>query len=114
MVARTPGGSVSAAGRRASEKRGHTMAGGRFPIDNTKDLANAKHDIGRAKGSKAAVKAWINKRADELGAPRVGKAVGGPMMIPQGGAAPMSLGRPGRMMQRPGMPGAGMPPGMVR
>jgi hypothetical protein len=47
------------------------MPGGRFPIRNASDLANAKHDIGRAKDP-GAVRAWINKRADEMGKPGVG------------------------------------------
>ena len=68
---RTPSGSVSAAGRRAAQAKGDTMPGGRFPIRNPSDLANAKHDIGRAKDP-GAVKAWIDKRAAELGKPGVG------------------------------------------
>jgi len=67
----TPGGSVTADSRRASEKAGHTMAGGSFPINNTADLARAKHDVGRAHNP-AAARSWINKRAKELGASPLG------------------------------------------
>ena len=69
---RTASGAVSEHGREAAEEKGQTMPGGRFPIRNKEDLANAKHSIGRAKGDKGAVKAWINKRARELGAAPVG------------------------------------------
>jgi len=71
MAFRTAGGSVSAEGRRAAEKKGETMPGGSFPIRNKQDLANAKHDVGRAKNPEAA-RRWINKRAKELGAPPLG------------------------------------------
>ena len=71
MIARTPSGAVSTEARRAAEKRGHTMKGGAFPIENKQDLANAKHDVGRAKNPEAA-RRWINKRAKELGAAPVG------------------------------------------
>jgi hypothetical protein len=67
----TPSGSVKASSRRASAKRGHTMKGGSFPIENTADLARAKHDVGRAKDP-AAARAWINKRAKQLGAAPLG------------------------------------------
>lgn len=67
----TPSGGVSAHYRREAEEKGHTMPGGSFPINNKEDLANAKHDIGRAKDP-AAAKAWVNKRAKELGEPPVG------------------------------------------
>lgn len=69
---RTPSGGVSAAGRRAAQKKGDTMPGGSFPIRNKSDLANAKHDVGRA-SNPAAARAWINKRARQLG----GKPLGG-------------------------------------
>lgn len=49
-----------------------SMKGGRFPIANLKDLSNAKHDIGRAKGSKAAVIRHIDQRAKALGGAPVG------------------------------------------
>lgn len=42
------------------------MPGGRFPIRNAHDLANAKRDFGRA-NDKPAVRRWIDKRAKELG-----------------------------------------------
>jgi hypothetical protein len=71
---RTPSGGVSAAGRRKAAAKGDTMPGGRFPIRDKADLADAKDDFGRAK-DKPAVKAWINKRAKALGAaPLGGKA----------------------------------------
>lgn len=69
---RVPSGGVSSQGRREAEKHHETMAGGRFPIRNRQDLMNAKHSIGRAKGDKSAVRAWINKRARELDAPPLG------------------------------------------
>lgn len=65
-------GGITAAARRHAEKEGDTMPGGRFPIRNRHDLENAKHDVGRAKGDKAAVRRWIDKRAKELGAPPLG------------------------------------------
>ncbi len=71
MIARTPSGAVSTEARKSAEKKGHTMAGGSFPINDKADLANAKHDIGRAKNPEAA-RRWINKRAKELGAAPVG------------------------------------------
>ena len=71
MIARTPSGAVSTEARRGAEKRHHTMAGGSFPIEDKADLANAKHDIGRAKNP-AAARRWVNKRAKELGAAPVG------------------------------------------
>jgi len=75
MAFRTKSGSVSAAGRQQAKKAGDTMpgTGGKFPIRNKSDLANAKHDIGRTNEPRAKVVAWIDKRAKELG----GKPVGG-------------------------------------
>lgn len=72
---RTAGGSVSAEGRQEAQKKGETMPGGSFPIRNKQDLANAKHDVGRAKNPSAA-RAWINKRARELGEPQLGESKG--------------------------------------
>lgn len=69
---RTPSGGVSAHGRRAAERRGDTMPGGRFPIRDVHDLADAKHDFGRAK-DKPAVRRWIDKRARQLGEPGLGE-----------------------------------------
>jgi hypothetical protein len=91
MIARTPSGSVKTSARRAAQKKGHTMAGGSFPINDRADLANAKHDVGRAKNP-AAARAWINKRAKELGAPPLGsgKKMGG--MIHGHGVKP-SIGK---------------------
>lgn len=42
------------------------MPGGRYPIENRQDLKNAIQAFGRAK-NKAATKAWIIKRAKDLG-----------------------------------------------
>lgn len=70
---RTPSGSVSAAGRHDTEKKGETMAGGSFPIRNASDLKSAKHDVGRAKNP-AAARRWIDKRAHELGEPALGES----------------------------------------
>lgn len=39
---------------------------GRFPIRNCKDLENAIHAVGRAKGSHAKVRRFIMKRARAL------------------------------------------------
>lgn len=52
--------------RRLSAKR-QAMPDGGFPIRNVSDLKNAIQAFGRAK-NKPAVKAWIKKRARELGA----------------------------------------------
>ncbi len=71
MAFRTPSGGVSASARREAAAKGDAMPGGRFPIRNKSDLANAKHDLGRAKDP-AAAKAFINKRAKALGAAPVG------------------------------------------
>jgi hypothetical protein len=70
---RTPSGGVSASGRHKAEEAGETMAGGAFPIRNSRDLANAKHDVGRAKNPTAA-RRWINKRAKDLGEPGLGES----------------------------------------
>lgn len=51
--------------RRALVKKHQAMADGSFPIRNVADLRNAIHAYGRAK-NKAAVKAWIIKRARQL------------------------------------------------
>lgn len=69
---RTASGSVSAAGRKAAQNKGETMPGGKFPIRNASDLSNAKHDVGRA-SDPAAARAWINRRAKELGEPGLGE-----------------------------------------
>lgn len=69
---RTPSGGVSAAGRHEAEGKGETMPGGGFPIRNASDLANAKHDVGRAKNP-AAARRWINRRAYDLGEPGLGE-----------------------------------------
>lgn len=69
----TPSGGVSAASRERSKEAGHTMKDGSFPINNAADLARAKHDVGRAHDP-AAARAWINKRAKELGEPGLGES----------------------------------------
>lgn len=66
--AKKSGGGISEAARKRAEREGDTMPGGRFPIRNAHDLENAKRDFGRAK-DKAAVRRWIDKRAEELGKP---------------------------------------------
>jgi hypothetical protein len=48
-------------------KKGKAMPGGGYPIENKGDLKNAISAFGRAK-NKPAAKAWIKKRARELGA----------------------------------------------
>src|SRR5215831_4189343 len=68
---RTPSGNVSAAAREAAEDKGQAMPGGRFPIRNAADLANAKQAVGRAKNP-GPVKAFINRRAKALGEPGIG------------------------------------------
>lgn len=72
-IERTPSGGVKAGARHKAEAKGHTMPGGSgsFPINSSRDLANAKHDVGRAKDPEAA-RRWINKRARELGEPGLG------------------------------------------
>ena len=64
---------IPEASRERAEKKGETMPGGKFPIRNKKDLANAKHDVGRA-SNPAAARRWINKQARELDAPELGEA----------------------------------------
>lgn len=73
---RTPSGGVSAAARREAQGKGETMPGGKFPIRNASDLANAKHDVGRA-SNPAAARAWINRRAKDLGEPGLGESKDG-------------------------------------
>lgn len=60
----------STADRQKAEQRGAAMPGGRFPIRNREDLANAIRAVGRAKGGaagRAAVRRFIIKRARALG-----------------------------------------------
>ncbi|MDE2096866.1 MAG: hypothetical protein KGL39_06425 [Patescibacteria group bacterium] len=72
-----PSGGVSAHGRRQAKAKGHTLPGtDKFPINNLRDLANAKHDIGRTNEPKAKVVAFINRRAKELGGRKVGESKG--------------------------------------
>lgn len=53
-------------------KQHKAMPGGGFPIVNDKDLENAKRAIGRAKNP-AKARAWVNKRAGQLGEPKIGE-----------------------------------------
>ena len=63
MVARTPSGGVKASARKAAKAKGHTLPGtDKFPINNLRDLANAKHDIGRTNEPRSKVVAFINNR----------------------------------------------------
>lgn len=58
---------LSASGRKAMAKEGTAMPDGSYPIPNKAYLKRAIQAFGRAK-NKAAVKAWIKKRAAALGA----------------------------------------------
>jgi len=58
----------SAEQRRSAADSGAAMPGGRYPIENRSDLENAIHAIGRGKGSHAAIRAHIIRRAKALGA----------------------------------------------
>ena len=71
---RTPSGGVSSHAREEAKSKGQTMpgTGGKFPIRNLADVANAKHDIGRTSEPHDKVVNWINKRAKELGGTPVG------------------------------------------
>lgn len=70
---RTSSGAVSAHGRKQAKAKGNTLPGtDKFPINNKRDLANAKHDIGRTNEPKAKVVAYIDRRAKELGGAPVG------------------------------------------
>lgn len=60
---------ISAAARREAASHGDAMAGGRFPIRNKTDLANAIRAVGRAPASdRPAVRRFIISRAKALGA----------------------------------------------
>lgn len=52
--------------RKQLAKSGAAMPGGRYPIENTTDLANAKKDYYRT-GKSPSVKRHIQKRAKALG-----------------------------------------------
>ena len=54
--------------RREAVANGHAMPGGGYPINDTEDLENAIHAVGRGKGSHAAIRAHIKRRAKALGA----------------------------------------------
>lgn len=59
---------ISRSKRKKDAKKGVAMPGGRYPIENAKDLKNAKRAIGRTPPSgRAAVRAHIRKRAKALG-----------------------------------------------
>lgn len=57
--------------RKSLAKKGDALPDGSFPIANKKDLGNAKQAIGRSKHPGAA-RRLINKRAKQLGAPKIG------------------------------------------
>jgi hypothetical protein len=67
MIAR----SVKQSERKSLAKKGDALKDGSFPIKNKKDLGNAKQAIGRSKHPEAA-RRLINKRAKQLGAPKLG------------------------------------------
>jgi hypothetical protein len=65
---------VPEAKRDRAEKAGDTLPGtDKFPIENASDLAKAKHDIGRTNEPHDKVVNYINRKADELGEPKVGE-----------------------------------------
>lgn len=57
--------------RKNLAKKGDALKDGSFPIANKSDLGNAKQAIGRSKHP-AAARRLINKRAKQLGAPKLG------------------------------------------
>ena len=54
--------------RRKAAASGAAMPDGSYPIENRSDLTNALHAIGRGKGSDAAIREHIGRRAQALGA----------------------------------------------
>lgn len=65
---------VSQKKRDDAERAGHTYPGtDSFPIDNKQDLENAKHDIGRSKLPHDKLIRYIDERAEDLGAAKVGE-----------------------------------------
>lgn len=60
-------GTHDAAERRSMAKKGQALPGGRFPISDREDLRKAIRLAGHAKGDKAAVRAYIKRRAAALG-----------------------------------------------
>lgn len=68
------GSGPSQKARATAQKKGQAFKNGRFPIRNVADLKKAKQAVGRAKpGDRAALIAFINRRAKELGQPPLGK-----------------------------------------
>lgn len=63
-----PAGDLDTAQRRKLAEQGKALPGGRFPIRNRSDLAKAIRMVGLAKGSHAAVRAYIRRQAAALGA----------------------------------------------
>lgn len=57
--------------RKSLAKKKKALPDGSFPIANKQDLANAKRAVGRSKNP-AKARAFINKRAKELNAPKIG------------------------------------------
>lgn len=65
---------VSQQKREHAEEHGHTLPGtDKFPIENKQDLENAKHDVGRTNEPHDKVVRYINERADDLGAAKIGE-----------------------------------------
>lgn len=61
---------ISTAARKRAASEGDALPGGRFPIRNKADLANAIRAVGRAKPSdRNMVRRFIIRRAKALGAP---------------------------------------------
>lgn len=62
---------ISTEERRRAASRGQAMQGGRFPIRNREDLANAIRAVGRVRPNteqaRARVRRFIIRRARELG-----------------------------------------------
>jgi ribosomal protein L32 len=71
--------------RKRMAKSGTAMRDGSFPISTPEDLSNAKRAIGRAKDP-AKARAWVNKRAKQMGKPKIGEVTsGGPGSGPRPG-----------------------------
>lgn len=65
---------VSQEKRDRAEESGDTLPGtDKFPIENRSDLEKAKHDIGRTNEPHDKVVRYIDRKAEELGAPGVGE-----------------------------------------
>jgi hypothetical protein len=62
---------ITPAARKAAERGGKTMPGGRYPIRNADDLKKAIRAVGRGAGSHDAIRRWIIRRARELKIPNL-------------------------------------------